>query len=82
MIIFLPSLCRYVLRRILRRGIRYCNEKLKAKPGLFASLVNTVVESLVSYIIVPGTVEVEFSYCLVAWLYYKHAANLYDTAYK
>lgn len=38
---------RYVVRRILRRGVRFCTEKLNAKPGMFASLVMTVVESLV-----------------------------------
>ena len=36
----------YVLRRILRRAIRYCHEKLGAKPGDFASLVDTVVLSM------------------------------------
>lgn len=36
----------YVLRRILRRAIRYASEKLNAKPGFFASLVHTVVEIL------------------------------------
>ncbi|XP_013200543.1 alanine--tRNA ligase, cytoplasmic [Amyelois transitella] len=36
----------YVLRRILRRGVRYASEKLNAKPGFFASLVHTVVEML------------------------------------
>lgn len=36
----------YVLRRILRRGIRYATEKLDAKPGFFASLVPVVVEIL------------------------------------
>lgn len=36
----------YVLRRILRRAVRYACEKLSAKPGFFASLVNTVVELL------------------------------------
>lgn len=38
---------RYVLRRILRRGVRYAIEKLGAKPGQFASLVDTVVDILV-----------------------------------
>ncbi|KAL5022486.1 hypothetical protein ScPMuIL_001641 [Solemya velum] len=33
----------YVLRRILRRAVRYATEKLQAKPGFFASLVDTVV---------------------------------------
>ncbi|MCL4147975.1 UNVERIFIED_CONTAM: hypothetical protein GTU68_051374, partial [Idotea baltica] len=36
----------YVLRRILRRGVRYATEKLAAKPGIFASLVDDVVEIL------------------------------------
>ncbi len=36
----------YVLRRILRRGIRFATEKLNAKPGFFASLVDTVVRIL------------------------------------
>ncbi|XP_023323002.1 alanine--tRNA ligase, cytoplasmic isoform X2 [Eurytemora carolleeae] len=36
----------YVLRRILRRGVRYASEKLGAKPGFFASLVHTVVQVL------------------------------------
>ncbi|XP_075251225.1 alanine--tRNA ligase, cytoplasmic-like isoform X3 [Convolutriloba macropyga] len=36
----------YVLRRILRRAIRFSNEVLKAKPGFFADLVDTVVECL------------------------------------
>ncbi|KHN71485.1 Alanine--tRNA ligase, cytoplasmic [Toxocara canis] len=34
---------RYVLRRILRRGVRYANEKLGAPPGFFASLVPVIV---------------------------------------
>ncbi|VDM38110.1 unnamed protein product [Toxocara canis] len=33
----------YVLRRILRRGVRYANEKLGAPPGFFASLVPVIV---------------------------------------
>ncbi|KAG5676030.1 hypothetical protein PVAND_005885 [Polypedilum vanderplanki] len=36
----------YVLRRILRRAVRYATEKLNAKPGFFATLVTTVVELL------------------------------------
>jgi alanyl-tRNA synthetase len=36
----------YVLRRILRRGIRFATEKLNAKPGFFASLVDVVVQLL------------------------------------
>jgi len=36
----------YVLRRILRRGVRYATEKLNAKPGFFASLVPVVIELL------------------------------------
>ena len=34
----------YVLRRILRRAIRYAHEKLNAGPGVFASLVDVVVQ--------------------------------------
>lgn len=36
----------YVLRRILRRAVRYGTEKLGAKPGFFASMVDKVVELL------------------------------------
>ena len=36
----------YVLRRILRRGIRFATEKLNCKPGFFASLVDVVLETL------------------------------------
>jgi alanyl-tRNA synthetase len=39
----------YVLRRILRRGVRYASSKFNVKIGsFFSSLVPTVVESLVS----------------------------------
>lgn len=37
---------RYVLRRILRRAVRYATEKLNAKPGFFATLVHTVGQIL------------------------------------
>ncbi|EYB99703.1 hypothetical protein Y032_0120g894 [Ancylostoma ceylanicum] len=36
----------YVLRRILRRGVRYATEKLNAHPGFFASLVPVVIDIL------------------------------------
>lgn len=36
----------YVLRRILRRATRYCQEKLGAKPGMFGSLVDVVIDLL------------------------------------
>ncbi|NXX77212.1 SYAC protein, partial [Urocolius indicus] len=36
----------YVLRRILRRAVRYSHEKLNAPKGFFATLVDVVVESL------------------------------------
>ncbi|MBN3286971.1 SYAC protein, partial [Polyodon spathula] len=36
----------YVLRRILRRAVRYSHEKLNASRGFFASLVDVVVDSL------------------------------------
>lgn len=38
----------YVLRRILRRAVRYSHEKLGAQRGFFSSLVDVVVETLVS----------------------------------
>uniref|UniRef100_A0A9L0J172 Alanine--tRNA ligase n=1 Tax=Equus asinus TaxID=9793 RepID=A0A9L0J172_EQUAS len=37
---------RYVLRRILRRAVRYSHEKLNASRGFFATLVDVVVQSL------------------------------------
>ncbi|XP_022255364.1 alanine--tRNA ligase, cytoplasmic [Limulus polyphemus] len=36
----------YVLRRILRRGVRFATEKLNAKPGVFAGLVPVVIDIL------------------------------------
>jgi len=36
----------YVLRRILRRAVRYATESFNSKPGFFASLVDVVVETL------------------------------------
>uniref|UniRef100_A0A0K8RGA6 Alanine--tRNA ligase n=1 Tax=Ixodes ricinus TaxID=34613 RepID=A0A0K8RGA6_IXORI len=36
----------YVLRRILRRAVRYATEKMNAAPGTFASLVPVVVQIL------------------------------------
>ncbi|XP_074055495.1 alanine--tRNA ligase, cytoplasmic [Macrotis lagotis] len=36
----------YVLRRILRRAVRYSHEKLNARRGFFATLVDVVVQSL------------------------------------
>lgn len=36
----------YVLRRILRRAVRYATEKLNAKPGFFSTLIHTVTEIL------------------------------------
>jgi alanyl-tRNA synthetase len=36
----------YVLRRILRRGIRFAIKKLNAKPGFFAELVDVVCDLL------------------------------------
>lgn len=36
----------YVLRRILRRAVRFSSEKINAKPGFFATLVTSVVEIL------------------------------------
>lgn len=37
---------RYVLRRILRRAVRYSTEKLNAKPGFFSTLVPVVINLL------------------------------------
>lgn len=38
----------YIVRKILRRSVRYANQKLGAKEGLLAKLVPKVVETLVS----------------------------------
>jgi alanyl-tRNA synthetase len=44
----------YVLRRILRRGVRYASNKMNVKIGtFFSSLVPTVVDSLVSRVVAP-----------------------------
>lgn len=50
----------YVLRRVLRRAVRYSSEKLNAKPGFFASLVSVVIESLVSKTVV---------YIIILWVW-------------
>ena len=42
-VLFFPG---YVLRRILRRGIRFATENLNAKPGFFSGLVDTVCDIL------------------------------------
>ena len=55
------DVCRYVLRRILRRAVRYAIEKMNTKPGVFASLVDTVVENLVSSI----SVRPLLSFCII-----------------
>ena len=39
---------RYVLRRILRRCVRFGTEKLSVPPGFIASLVEVAVDTLVS----------------------------------
>jgi len=44
---FYSAFGRYVLRRILRRAVRYATEKLNAKPGMLALLVDTVSQILV-----------------------------------
>lgn len=41
---------RLVLRRILRRAVRFCVEVLRAPQGALASLVPTVVHILVNYL--------------------------------
>ena len=43
---FFFAFSRYVLRRILRRAVRYATEKLNAKPGMLASLVDIAVQTL------------------------------------
>lgn len=50
---------RYVLRRILRRAVRYAHEKLNAPKGFFASLVDVVIQSLVSPTFVSQAIALE-----------------------
>lgn len=45
----------YVLRRILRRGVRYGRQILKGKPGFFSKLVDVVVKNFGHFF--PGTVQ-------------------------
>jgi alanyl-tRNA synthetase len=47
----------YVLRRILRRGIRYITEKLNGQCGTFASLVPVVVDILVGDVMMDGWMD-------------------------
>ena len=46
-----------MLRRILRRGVRYATEKLGAKRGVFAALVPTVVSILGDFFPEVGSLE-------------------------
>lgn len=52
---------RYVLRRILRRAVRYATEKLNAKPGMLASLVDTVNQILVRALLFYIFVRTDFA---------------------
>lgn len=47
--------CRLVLRRILRRAVRFSTEVLQAPPGFLGSLVPVVVETLVRAALPPWT---------------------------
>ena len=42
----------YVLRRILRRAVRFASEKLNAKPGTLAALVDAAIFILVSAMLI------------------------------
>lgn len=53
------TLCSYVLRRILRRAVRYAHEKLGAQKGFFATLVDTVVASLVRITLLTLSLELK-----------------------
>ena len=60
---------RYVLRRILRRCVRFGTEKLSVPPGFIASLVEVAVDTLVSgssycsiYFYLVNSVEISLSY--------------------
>ena len=50
-----------IMLRILRRGVRYASEKLNAKPGMFASLVDIVVDVLGSTFPEVGLQGLSFS---------------------
>jgi alanyl-tRNA synthetase len=56
----------YVLRRILRRGVRYASNKMNVKIGsFFSSLVPTVVDSLVSPLVQS---RLDSSTCIVWYI--------------
>lgn len=48
-----------MLRRILRRAVRYAHEKLGAQKGFFATLVDTVVASLVRITLLTLSLELK-----------------------
>ena len=51
---------RYVLRRILRRCVRYATEKLNCPPGFVATLVSVAVDTLVCFKIESKTKVILF----------------------
>lgn len=55
----------YVLRRVLRRAVRYGGEKLGGKDGFFARLVDTVVDNFGGFF--PELVAARAQVWMVAW---------------
>ena len=67
--------------RILRRGVRYASEKLTAKPGMFASLVDIVVDVLGSTFPEVGLQGLSFSlhlFPLFTLSLYLHSLSLHS----
>lgn len=63
----------YVLRRILRRAVRYSKVKLNGEPGLLSSLVPVVIDILVSILCRNGLYS-----CLFRAMYFQNFVLIHN----